>query len=39
MPVIDLLAISLLLIVIFGGYGWTKLQLWDWQRERDGEDS
>ena len=35
MPVFDLLLISLLFIVIIGGLGWTKLQLWDWERERD----
>lgn len=31
----DLLFLSVLLIVIFGGVGWTKLMLWDWQAERD----
>ena len=35
MPVRDLLIISLLFIVMIGGIGWTKLQLWDWERDRD----
>ena len=35
MPVRELLVVSLLLVVIFGGIGWTKLQLWDWQKERE----
>ena len=34
MPVTDLLIFSLLLVVIFGGYAWTKLAYWDWLRER-----
>lgn len=35
MPWRDLLFLSFLLIIIFGGYGWTKDQLWAWQKERD----
>ena len=39
MPVTDLLVVSLLLVVIIGGIGWTKLQLWDWLKERDDASS
>ena len=31
----DLLVISVLLVVIFGGIAWTKLMFWDWLKERD----
>jgi hypothetical protein len=30
----DLIVLSVLLIIIFGGLGWTKLMLWEWH-ERD----
>ena len=35
----ELLVFSLLFIVIFGGLGWTKLQLWNWTQERDDASS
>lgn len=35
MPYRDLIVISVLLAVIFGGLGWTKLMYWDWLRGRD----
>lgn len=33
-----LLICTILLIAIFGGYGWTKLAYWDWLAERDASD-
>ena len=33
----DLIVISVLLVIIFGGYGWTKLMYWDWVRDRQEE--
>lgn len=37
MPMHELLVFSFLFLVIIGGIGWTKLQLWDWLREREEE--
>lgn len=34
MPYRDLIVISVLLVVIFGGLGWTKLAYWEWLKER-----
>ena len=31
----DLLIVSALLIVIFGGLGYVKLMYWEWLEERD----
>ena len=30
-----LLICSFLLVVIFGGVGWVKLMLWEWQADRE----
>ena len=38
MPARELLIFSLLLVVIFGGIGWTKLMYWHWLREREKEE-
>jgi hypothetical protein len=35
MDVSALILFSFLLAVFFGGLGWTKLMLWEWQADRE----
>ena len=39
MPVRELIVTSVLLLIVFGGIGWTKLAYWEWLRDRDDQTS